>query len=937
MYDFLRREYFDLNLSHTPEIVQVASASEALELLKHDKRFDLVITTAHSADMGVASFARKAKKINKDLPIVHLVFDTSEFNPRLRKSAQKSFDRIFTWNGDFRIIVSIIKVIEDERNVRGDVDWAGVQIILLVEDNIRFYSAYLPLLYSELLRQSQTLAHQGINLHHKFLKMRARPKILLATNYEEACTYFDDYEEHILGVISDVNYMHSGTRDESAGLHFTRYIRSKKKDIPILLQSHDDKNREKAQVLGTSFLNKDSKRLLQRMRAFVFDYLGFGDFIFRKENGEIIGRASDLASLREMIENIPAESLHYHADRNHISNWLKARREFWLAYKLRPAKISDYENIDELREHLISVMDLYTSMRSKGILTDFNRASFDPEFGFSKIGTGSIGGKARGLSFLNLLVSINGLFDKFENVHIKVPSAVVLGTDVFDSFMNENDLYTFALDSQDDDNIIASFLQASFPPDIIEQLQAYLEIEQRPIAIRSSSLLEDSQYFPFAGIFHTVMLANTQKTTAARLAKLVEAIKLVFASTYTSRARNYMKHTSFRLEEERMAVVIQHLVGNDYGERFYPDISGVAKSYNYYVVPPQKSEDGVASIAVGFGKTVVEGGKTLNFCPAYPRHIPQLATIDQALYNNQVDFFAVDMHAISRRTADGIRTYPLHVADSDGSLRYSASTYSHDNAAIYDGVSRIGQRIVTLAPILKQEIFPLPEIIDTILKLGKAGMANDIEIEFAMRLSQDPTQPHEFCLLQMRPVAHKNIEIEVNYSREDTSNVLCYSDQVLGNGHIQKIKDIIFIDYETFERAKSTVAAEEIKHFNKLMARSRRPYLLVTLGRLGSNDHWLGVPVHWEQIAGAKAIIESGMKDIQVEPSQASHFFQNVCSFKVGYFTVNPANKNHFLNWKWLTEHPIKSKLQFVKHVELNKALDIRICGKKDEGLITFS
>ncbi|KAA3618813.1 MAG: histidine kinase [Calditrichaeota bacterium] len=936
MYEFLREEYYQLNLTHTPEIVRVDSGRKALELLQNTNRFDLIITTAHNADMAVTSFARKVNEIRPSIPIVHLVFDTSEFNPRLVSRHQNPFDGIFTWTGDFRIIISIIKLIEDSRNVESDVLKAGVQVIILVEDNIRFYSAYLPLLYSELLRQSQRLMEQGINLHHKFLRMRARPKILLATNYEEAIKIFKKYEDHILGVISDVNYMRGGKRDEEAGLKFAKAIKSRKNDIPILLQSHAKENKAKAYKLGASFLNKGSKHLLRGIREFAFDNLGFGDFIFRTESGEEVGRADGLTSLQHMLEKIPGESVKYHADRNHFSNWLKARREFWLAYKLRPRKISDYQSVEDLREDLVSSLKLYTSRQSRGILTDFNKKHFDRKYGFARIGAGSIGGKARGLSFLNLLVNTNDLYYKFENVNIRVPAALILGTNIFDDFMVNNNLHGKALDIQNDVYLLETFLKAKFPEKFMNQLRDYLEIVIDPIAIRSSSLLEDSQYFPFAGVYDTVMLANNEKTIEERLEHLIRAIKKVYASTYCKRARNYIQYTSFRNEEERMAIVIQTLVGNKYGDHFYPEIAGVAKSYNYYTSPPQSSDDGIVSAALGMGKTVVEGENCLTFSPAFPKHIQQLASIDQALYNNQTAFYAIKLTNIPGHGIDDVISFPISQAEKDGTLRFVASTYSYENEAIYDGISRQGQRLITLAPVLKQEILPLPNILSTILKIGKEGMGNDVEIEFAVRFSKDRNKPDEFCLLQMRPIAKKSDELRVEFKPSQKKSTLCYSNQVLGNGMISGVKDIIVVDRDDFDRSKTLQIADEIRQFNKIMRKEKRPYVLITLGRLGSNDPWLGVPVHWEEIAGVKAIVESGIREMVIEPSQASHFFQNVSSFQIGYFTINPVNKDHFLNWDWLKKHPDQNKLDYVRHIELSNPLSIEINGRKNIGKIAF-
>ncbi len=937
IYEQLREEYYSLGLDHSPEFQRISSAKDALEQLKNRQLFDMVITTAHSQEMSARDFAKRVKKLYPNLPIVHLVFDTSEFDSRLRGNKKKPFDHIFTWSGDYRIIIAIIKLIEDEANIRRDVDIAGVQVILVVEDNIRFYSRYLPLLYTELLGQSKKLLPEGVNLYHKFLRMRARPKIILATNFEEAKGYFDTYNEHIMGVISDVNYYRNGKADSNAGLAFTRYVKKRKSDIPILLQSHDEKNRLRAFSAGASFLNKDAPDLLQRLNRFVKDSLGFGDFIFRNPDYEEVGRAHDLKSMRKMLEIIPESSLQYHADRNHFSNWLKARREFWLAYQLRKRSISDYNSLNALREDLVSSLNLYLTMQRRGILSDFNAETFDTDFGFARLGGGSIGGKARGLSFLNLLLNNHSLYRKFENVHISVPPTLILGSDVFDRFMDYADLREISLQQLPDADLLSRFMQAPFPDDIAEHLLGYLEKTTQPIAVRSSSLLEDSQYFPFAGIYDTVMLANNQPDINIRLTNLIRAIKTVYASTYSSEAREYMLQSSFRLEEEKMAIVIQTVVGNKYGQRFYPEVSGVARSYNYYSLAPAKSTDGVASLVLGLGQMVVEGGKNVNFCPAYPHHIAQFSTIEQTLRSNQTSFFAISLDESAPDNTQAInitREFPVSAADDDGSLYFVASTYSHQNYAIYDGVSRPGMRVITFAPILKQELFPLSDIISSILKLGAKGMGTHIEIEFAVRMARNKSELHEFSLLQMRPLADHGSETILTPDDLSKDGALCFSDQVLGNGEIDDIKDIVFITPSVFDRSATSIMAAEIGRFNKKLQKAGRFYLLIALGRLGSNDPWLGIPVSWNQIASSKAIIESGITEMVIEPSQASHFFHNVCAFHVNYFSVQPGKHNQYVNWEWLEAHPVKESLKYTRHIRLKKPLKIKVDGTSHRGLI---
>lgn len=936
IYEHLRQEYYELGLNHSPEITRVSSGREALELLQKGHNFDLVITTAHSKEMSVRNFAKRTKKQFPNLPIVHLVFDTIEFDSRLRGSIKKPFDRIFTWTGDHRIIIAIIKLMEDAINIHRDVELAGVQVILLVEDNIRFYSRYLPLLYTEILKQAKNLLPEGVNLYHKFLRMRARPKIILAANYEEAQACFETYGDYIMGVISDVNYYRNGKPDNNAGLAFARYVKSKKHDIPILLQSHDESNRLRAFSAGASFLHKDSTELLQKLDRFVKDSLGFGDFIFRTPDANEVGRAHDLKSMRNMLGIIPDASLRYHADRNHFSNWLKARREFWLAWQLRKRSLDDYQSLDALREDLVSSLDLYLSMQRRGVLSDFNPETFDKHFGFARIGGGSIGGKARGLSFLNLLLHNNSLYRKYKNVRIKVPATLIIGTDVFDRFMDHPNLRNLSLNRLPEDDLIPKFLKAPFPEDIAENLMDFLRIVTCPIAVRSSSLLEDSQYFPFAGIYDTIMLPNNHPDINQRLADLIRAIKKVYASTYSSAAREYMQQSSYRQEEEKMAIVLQTVTGNKYGSRFYPEIAGVARSYNYYSVPPAKSSDGIASIVLGLGQMVVEGGKNVNFCPVYPHHVLQFSTIEQTLQSNQTTFFALslDEHHEDSDNIDFIREHPVSTADKDGALYYVASTYSHQNYAIYDGVSRPGMRVITFAPVLKQEIFPLAKILKNILRIGARGMGTHIEIEFAVRMARHKNESHEFSLLQMRPIAEHGENVTLRPNDLDPARAICFSDQVLGNGEIEDIRDIVFIDPHTFDRSATRIMADEIDHLNKKIQQSGRFYLLIVLGRLGSADPWLGIPVNWNQIASAKAIIESGITEMSIEPSQASHFFHNICAFHVSYFTIQPGKGKKYINWEWLREQPVKDQLKYARHIRLKKALHIKVDGASNRGVV---
>jgi len=937
IYEMLRREYYDLGLSFSPEIVRVSSGKEALQAIKENDTFDLVITTAHYTGGHIREFAEKLKEMRPELPLVHLVFDNTEFNPRIERHMVNPFDGIFTWAGDYRIIIAIIKLVEDRMNVADDVRRAGVQVILLVEDNIRFYSSFLPMLYTELLRQSQKLVPDGVNLYHKFLRMRARPKILLATDYEQACSIVDKYKANLLGVISDINYARNGRRDPEAGLALTRYIRQMGKDIPILLQSTNATFREKAYQAGASFLNKDDPHLIKDLRRFVNEDLGFGDFIFRDANGQEIDRARDLNDLKEKLKIIPDHVLKYHADRNHFSSWLKARREFWLAYHLRTRATEDYADLNDLRNDLIEALELYFNFQRRGVLTEFDARNFDPEYGFARIGSGSIGGKARGLSFLNLLINSKSALNSFPNVRVRVPAAIILGTDVFDAFMEENNLYQEALDCSDEGHLKELFTRAQFPVEFSRQLKQFLSVTHTPLAIRSSSLLEDSQYFPFAGIYQTVMLPNMEDGIHDRLENLILAIKIVYASTYSQKAREYMRHTSFRLEEEKMAVIIQTLVGANHNGRFYPNLSGVARSYNHYSIPPQNSEDGIASVTLGLGRMVVEGGNAVHFCPKYPKHAPFGGDIKQILRNSPTRFYALPLNSDEdipfEHPENLLKLYDLHVAEQDGTLQGIASTYSPSNQAIYDGIAREGYRVITLAPVLKHDLIPLAPVIDTLLKMGKEGMGNDVEIEFAVQLAPNKQEKHDFALLQMRPIATSAMQFPINRPAEK-ERIICYSNQVLGNGLVEGLQDILIVHPDVFDRSKTREIAQEIAWFNRLFADEAKQYILITLGRLGSQDPWLGVPVQWEDISEARIIIESGIEEMVIEPSQASHFFHNISFFQVGYFTIVPHNKNHILNWRWLNTQPILKELKYVRHVRCKQRPITEMDGRANEGII---
>ena len=939
LYELIRNEYQGLNLSHSPELIRVSSGKEAISLAKNEKRFDMIITTMHVEDMPAVNFARLVKESGLEIPVVLLAHDNKELNNLLLQEDTSVFDKIFIWQGDFRIIIAIIKYLEDRLNVEHDTKMVGVQTIIVIEDNVRYYSSFLPIIYTEMLKQSQRLISEGINLSHKFLRMRARPKILLCSNYEEAWNYYRLYKEFLLGIISDIDFPREGNPDPQAGVQFAKNVKQEHFDIPILLMSNMPENAKLAKSVNAFFILKDSPLLLNELRQFMNHNFSFGDFVFRTKDGDEVGRANDLISLEQQLKVVPEESIIYHGERNHFSNWLKARTEFWLAHKLRPRKISDYPSVEELRKNLIATLRNYRHNRQRGIITDFSKETFDPNSSFTRIGGGSLGGKARGLGFVNSLINNYNVRNQFENIKIFVPPAVVLGTDVFDQFLDANNLRNFAIGCDDDKEITRHFVKARrFPEDALGELSAFLNIINTPLAVRSSSLLEDSQYHPFAGVYETYMIPNNQHNPILRLNDLITTIKRVYASTFYQRAKDYIKITSYRLEEEKMAVIIQKMIGVTRGNKFYPDFSGVAKSHNFYPLPPQKSRDGVASVALGLGKTVVEGGNTVRFCPKYPTDLIQFYSIEESLNNSQRNFYALQLSENSQLTDETYDTLlkqcDLDLAEQDGSLKYVGSTYSPENDNISDGLARSGTRVVTFGPILRGKLFPLPEILELLLDMGTWGMGTPIEIEFAINMTAEKDQPMQFALLQLRPlvITRESEQIKIGSFYDEAT--ICHSNRVLGNGLIDDIKDVIVVDYHLFDRAKSREVAKEVAFFNNKLLADKKPYLLIGVGRWGTLDPWLGIPVKWEQISGAKAIVEADFKEITVEPSQGSHFFQNITSFMIGYFTVNLEKNMGYLDWEWLLKQKPVDKMEFIRHLSFNEPILIKMNGHKNKGVI---
>lgn len=926
-------EFRNLDLHYAPGLTAVASGGEALALARDQSRFNLVISALQLSDMDGAELARRFRAEGLAVPVVLLAFDNRDLKDFQARHDLSAVERMFLWQGDARILLAIVKYVEDKANAAHDSEAVGVQVIILIEDNVRYYSSFLAEIYSELLSHSQRLISEGVNLSQKIMRMRARPKILLCGTFEEAWQAFTRYQEHVLGVVSDIEFPKDGAWSAGAGLDLARLVKESWPDVPVLLQSSRPENEALARAVGADFLQKGSPLLLHELRRFMLGNFGFGDFVFRTPDGQEVGRATDLKSLEEALRAAPASSIAYHAERNHFSKWLKARTEFELAHELRPRKLTDFKDTEELRLSLIGSLGAYRRERGQMAVADFDRASFDLSSDFYRIGGGSLGGKARGLVFVRRALSESRIGQEFPGVRIAVPTSVVLGTDVFDAFLDQGGLRDFAISESDDDRIRERFLAAPFPEDPEADLRALLERVSYPLAVRSSSLLEDSAYQPFSGVYDTRMLRNNHPFLETRLSELLRAVKLVYASTFARRAKDYLRATPYRLEEEKMAVIVQRIVGLAHGPRFYPDFAGVARSHNFYPTPPLSAADGIAALALGFGRTVVEGGNCLRMSPRFPQHVPQLSSIPEILRSSQRGFWALSLDG--DESADRLEEsrFELEAAFADGTLQHLGSTYSPENDALYDGVSRPGTRIVSFAGVLKHDVFPLARVLGRLLEIAAWGLGSAVEIEFAVSLPAGD-QEAEFGFVQLRPLALSRETEAFEIRSVDEGQVLCRSSSVLGNGRLDDVRHVLVVDQHRFERSQSREVAGALAQFNAELLSAGHPYLLIGVGRWGSADPWLGIPVTWDQISGARVIVEAGFKDFRVTPSQGTHFFQNLSSFNVGYFTVNPDAGEGFVDWAWLTEQEALREASCVRLLAFERPVVVLLNGKKNEGVI---
>lgn len=939
--DQIFEEFHNLNLRTLPHIFRATSVSRALEMLE-DRQFDLVITMRRLGEINPLKFAEEVKTI-QDIPVLLLLNNSSELQYISTAAlANSQIDHTFVWNGNSTVFVAIIKLLEDRMNVDADIRIGDVRVIIVVEDSIRFYSLYLPVLYSEIMVQTQRLISEGANDYLSLLQMRSRPKILLARTYEEARDYYHRYQGHLLGMISDIRFPKGGELVEDAGFGLVKEVRSESPTLPIMLQSSDENNRIQAEHLHSFFVNKGSNSLLQDLRTFMMEYMGFGSFTFRMPDDKIVGMADTLFEMREELEKVPLESFIYHAQNDHFSGWLASRGEFSVARQLKPRKVSEFENKEDLRQLILSSVENILQERI-GIIVNFDRENYHPRSSFIRLRPGSLGGKGRGLAFLLFLRSAfaEGFRKEFPEVDIQVPKTVVIGTDEFDQFMQVNDLYSYVAEEHTDQEIKRRFLAGRIEGALWEDLRFIYREKTRPLAVRSSNIFEDSLFQPFAGVFATYMLPNCHDDLEVRLSQLISAIKLVYASAFLELARSYAETLGISLGESRMAVVIQEVVGESRGNRYYPTFSGTAASYNYYPLGKHlQPEDRIGFAALGLGKTVVEGGLSRHFSPKHPE-VNIYGSIEDEIRHSQSSFYAVDLvHQENidpdKGEANFLVNCTLRDAIEDRVLAEIADTYDSQSGRLNSGFwdEKAGTPVITFNRQLKYNTFPLAGIINRVLQIGEEAMGCPVEVEFAGNLSEERGGISTFRLLQIRPF----LEHEEGIIEEDEDipeeRLLASSSVVSGHRSIRDINDIIYVKPVDFDLTKTVEMVGEIKGLNRKLVESGNPYILIGPGRWGTYERHLGIPVVWSDISGAWVIMEVGLEDFQVDHSQGSHFFHNISSAGIPYFFIRHNSESSFLDWEWLEGLPTSSETRFIRHVRTNEPLTVIANGRKRSGKV---
>ena len=929
-------EYVELGLRYPPTFTQVSTTEEAREVLR-TMHIDLVICMPGNADNDAFSVARDIKA---EFPHMHCIVLTPfshGITKRMENEDLSIFDYVFCWLGNTNLILSIIKLIEDKMNLEHDINEGGVQMILLVEDSIRFYSSILPNLYNYILAQSKRFATEALNRHSATLRMRGRPKVVLARNYEEAMALYERYSDNVLGVISDVRFPIHGEKDSEAGLKLMREIRQNDPYLPLILESSESENRAKAEAEGFRFVDKNSKKMSLDLRKILEEHFGFGDFIFRdpKTKAEIM-RIHSLKELQDNIFKIPDDSMLYHISRNHMSRWLSARAIFPVSMFLKTVTWERLKDITAHREIIFDAIVQYRHMKNIGVVAVFDRMKFDAYSHFARIGEGSLGGKGRGLAFLDNIIKMHPEFNSLEGAKVQIPRTVVLCTDVFDQFMEQNNLYQIALSDASDDDILRHFLRAQLPDSLIADFFTFFEAVKSPIAIRSSSLLEDAHYQPFAGIYSTYMIPYLDDKYAM-LEMLACAIKGVYASVYYRDSKAYMTATSNVIDQEKMAVILQEVVGKQYDGRYYPNISGVLRSLNYYPIGDERAEDGIASLALGLGKYIVDGGQTLRVSPYHPHQVLQTSELETALRETQTRFYALDTRHVGNdfKVDDGFNILNLKVkeAERDNSLNFIASTYDPYDQVIRDGLYEGGRKVISFAGVLQQDVFPLPELLQMSMRYGAEAMRRPVEIEFACNLNADRTG--SLYLLQIRPIVDQKQMLDEDLAAIPDADCLLRSHNSLGHGVTEDVTDVVYVKTDDrFSAADNPTIAREIEKLNKEYLDRGTNYVLVGPGRWGSSDSWLGIPVKWPHISAARVIVEVALKNYRVDPSQGTHFFQNLTSFGVGYFTIDENRNDGCFHKATLDAMPAVEETDHVRVVRFKKGLRIMMDGKKGEGVV---
>ena len=930
-------EYTSLSLRYPPRFQQVTTEEEALSML-NDMSFDLIICMPGTGDNDSFDIGRRIKALYEQIPIVILTPFSHGITKRIADEDLSAFDYIFCWLGNTDLLVSIIKLIEDKMNVEHDVAEVGVQLILLVEDGIRFYSSALPNLYKFVLQQSQEFSTEALNAHQRTLRMRGRSKIVLARTYEEAIYIYDKYKNNVLGVITDVRFPRHGQKDGMAGIKLCEHIRKADPFVPLVIQSSEAENEAYASKFEASFIDKNSKKMDVDLRRVVSNYFGFGDFVFIHPETKVeIARVRNLKELQNIIFAIPAESFLYHISRNHVSRWLYSRALFPIAEFLRPITWHSLQDVDAHRKIIFESIVKYRKMKNQGVVAIFKRDRFDRYSNFARIGEGSLGGKGRGLAFIDNMVKRHPEYEEFGNAKVAIPKTVVLCTDIFDEFMEINNLYQLALSDADDDVILKYFLKAKLPDRFIEDFFTFFDVVKSPIAIRSSSLLEDSHYQPFAGIYNTYMIPYLDDKYEM-LRMLSDAIKGVYASVFFRDSKAYMQATSNVIDQEKMAVILQEVVGNQYGDRYYPSMSGVARSLNYYPIGNEKAEEGTVNLALGLGKYIVDGGMTLRFSPYHPDRVLQTSEMEMALRETQTRFYALDLKNAAQEFSidDGFNLLKLHVkeAEADGALQYIASTYDPYDMIIRDGLYPGGRKVITFANILQHDVFPLARILQLVLQHSEQEVRRPVEIEFAANMSREEDKTGTFYLLQIRPIVDNKEVLDEDLACIPNENVILKSENSLGHGIMDDVCDIVYVKTDDYSASNNQHIAYEIEKLNKKFLDEGRGYVLVGPGRWGSSDTWLGIPVKWPHISGARVIVEAGLTNYRVDPSQGTHFFQNLTSFGVGYFTINAFMSDGVYYQEFLNAQPALEETKYLRHVRFEKPIVVKMDGKKKLGVV---